>query len=345
LVGAPWRHAWAGRVETLVIDSEALTANPLADPHRRPLLVYLPPGYDDDPGRRYPVIYRLQSLANQVDMWLNRRAFRPNPVEALDALFAAGSAPPVIVVHPDAWTSLGGSQFLDSPGTGRYHTYLCDEVVPLVDARFRTLADREHRGLAGTSSGGYGAMVNAMLRPDLFSAFASHAGDALFEACYAPAFGDAARALSRDHGGSHVRFLDDWRARSGRSRPGDDLLLNLVCMAACYSTDLDGSLHLPFEPDTGRLVPAVWQRWLERDPVRMAPLHADALRSMRAIWIDAGRSDEFHLDLGALAFVKELAALGLDRSTVHFELFEGGHGGLEWRFPLAIGWLAERLTG
>ncbi len=86
------------------------------------------------------------------------------------------------------WTSLGGSQFLDSPGTGNYHTYLCDEVVPWVDARYRTLAAPEHRGIAGKSSGGYGAMVTPMLRPDLFGGLATHAGDALFEMCYLPEF-------------------------------------------------------------------------------------------------------------------------------------------------------------
>src|SRR5205823_15124714 len=88
----------------------------------------------------------------------------------------------------DCWTSYGGSQFLDSPGTGRYHTYLCDEVVPWVDANYRTLPAREHRGISGKSSGGYGAMVTPMLRPDLFGGVATHAGDALFEACYLPEF-------------------------------------------------------------------------------------------------------------------------------------------------------------
>ena len=51
-----------------------------------------------------------------------------------------GAAAAAIVVFVDCWTSFGGSQFVDSPGTGRYHTYLCDEVVPWVDGQFRTLA-------------------------------------------------------------------------------------------------------------------------------------------------------------------------------------------------------------
>ena len=109
-------------------------------------------------------------------------------METADAAVASGACPPVIVVYVDAWTALGGSQFVDSPGTGRYHTYLCDDVVSYVDARYRTAAAPEHRGLAGKSSGGYGAMVTALWRPDVFGALATHAGDALFEVCYLPEF-------------------------------------------------------------------------------------------------------------------------------------------------------------
>ncbi len=338
----PWAHPLAGRLEEQAIDSQALTGNPLGDPHRRPLLVQLPPGYDDAE-RRYPTIFVLQGLTGQVDMWRNRKAFMPNVPEQMDAAMAGG-APPAILVYVDAWTRLGGSQFLDSPGTGRYLTYLCEEVVPFVDERYRTLAVPEHRGVAGKSSGGYGAMVTAMLRPDLFGALATHAGDALFEVAYQPDVREAVRALRDEYEGDYARFWSDFYARPGRPRRTDGALLNMWCMAACYSADPDGSVRLPFETDTGRLIPEVWERWLARDPVRMAPSRADALRSLRGVWIDAGRSDEFYLDLGAEAFRRELEALGLGEAIVRFELFDGTHANLEWRYPLAMAWLAERLA-
>ena len=211
----------------------------------------------------------------------------------------------------DCWTSLGGSQFLDSPGTGRYHTYLCDEVVPWVDERYRTLAAPGHRGISGKSSGGYGAMVTPMLRPDVFGGLATHAGDALFETCYLPEFRQAARALRDEYEGSFDRFWDDFRSRPAFSKESDHVLLNQWCMAACYSTDDDGTVRLPFDPATGELIPEVWQRWLGWDPVRMAPRYADALRSLRAIYIDAGKKDEFYLDLGAEAFRRALAEIGV----------------------------------
>jgi S-formylglutathione hydrolase FrmB len=327
-----------------VIDSEALTDNALGDPRQRPLYVYTPPGYDDDPERRYPSVYLIQGLTGQLDMWRNRSFGGPTVVEAVDAWFATEGTAPAVVVFVDAWTSLGGSQFVDSPGTGRYHTYLCGEVVPFVDAGYRTLDAAAHRGIAGKSSGGYGAMITPMLRPDLFGGLATHAGDALFEACYLPEFREVARALRDGYDGSYDAFWADLRSRPGRSKKSDGVLLNAWCMAACYSADADGTVQLPFEPDTGRLLPEVWDRWLAWDPVRMAAKHAGALRGMRAIWIDAGRGDEYYLDLGAEAFRAELGSIGIGEPVVRYELFDGTHAGIAWRYPEAIGWLAERLS-
>src|SRR5579859_2955934 len=197
--GAPWERPLAGALDRLVVESDLLAGNPLADPALRPLYVYRPPGVARSrEGPSLPSVYVLQGYSGQLDMWLARSAFEPTAVERLDAMFADGECPPAIVVFVDAWTSRGGSQFLNSSGSGRYLDYLCDEVVPFVDASYPSAADRAHRGIAGKSSGGYGAMVVPMLRPDVFGAFASHAGDALFECCYLRDFPAAARSL-RDH--------------------------------------------------------------------------------------------------------------------------------------------------
>jgi S-formylglutathione hydrolase FrmB len=337
----PWSRDLAGRIEEHALASDVLRGNPLGDPHVRPLWVYLPPAYEAEPERRFPTLYSIQGLTGQLDMLRNRSAFRPTVLELVDRLFAEEGCPPALVVFVDAWTSVGGSQFLDSPATGRYHTYLCDEVVPFVDCRYRTLAAAAHRGIAGKSSGGYGAMVTPMLRPNLFGGLASHAGDALFELCYLREFGDAVRAL-RDYGGSFERFWEDFRSRPAFAKATDHVLLNAWAMAACYSANEDGSVDLPFEPETGRLREDVWARWLAWDPVRMAPRHAEALRGLRAVYLDAGRRDEFFLDLGAEAFRRELAALGVE--DVFLELFDAKHGGIEYRYPLGLRYLAERLV-
>ncbi|HVD14910.1 MAG TPA: alpha/beta hydrolase-fold protein [Actinomycetota bacterium] len=336
----PWQKEPAGTFVRELVTSRALEGNPLGDPHERPLWVYLPPGYDDDADRRYPSIYVIQGLTGQVDMWWNRSPFRPNFPELADRMFAAGEAPGCVLVMVDAFTSLGGSQFVNSPGTGRYLDYLCDELVGIVDQRYRTIADRDHRGITGKSSGGYGAMVVPMLRPDVFGALASHAGDALFETCYLPEFRVTARTLRDRYEGSYERFWTDFRSRPAFSQEHDGELLNCWCMAACYSAEQDGTVTLPFDPATGRLREEVWQRWLEMDPVRMAPKHAEALRSMRGVFLDAGKRDEYYLDLGMAAFAAELDALGI---AYTMELFEGTHMGIEYRYPKAVAFLAERL--
>ncbi|WP_327065211.1 alpha/beta hydrolase-fold protein [Kitasatospora sp. NBC_01250] len=337
----PWSADLAGRMDRQVITSELLRGNPLGDPFERPLHVYLPPGYDDEPRRRYPAVYVIQGFSGHLGMWYNRTPFRRPFPETADALFAGGT-PPVVLVLVDAWTSYGGSQFVDSPGTGRYHAYLCEEVVPYVDARYRTLAGREHRAIAGKSSGGFGAMITPMLRPDLFGALATHAGDALYEYCYVPEFPQVVRTL-RPWGGDIGAWWDDFRQRPAMTRPGDDVTLSALGVAACFSADPDGTPRLPFDTGTGELIPELWQRWLDLDPVRMVPRHAEAVRSLRAVWIDAGTRDDFFLDVGAEAFHRAVRAAGLPEQAVRFELFDGGHGGIDYRYPLALDWLARRI--
>ncbi len=337
----PWSYEFAGRLDEHVFDSEVLVGNPLGDPPQRPLWVYVPPGYEEEPDRRYPSVYMIQGLTGQLDMWRNRVPFRRSFPELADEGIASGDIPPVIVVWVDCWTSLGGSQFLDSPGTGRYLTYLCDEIVPWVDARYRTAPDREHRGIAGKSSGGYGAMVVPMLREDLWGGLATHAGDALFEACYQPTFRDSARALRDEYEGSFEKFWKDFRSRPAFTKDSDGNLLNDWCMAACYSTDDDGTVRLPYDISTGRTIPEVWDRWLALDPVRMVPHHAEALRSMRAVYIDAGKRDQYFLDMGAEAYRQALADIGV--TDVSFELFDATHDQIEYRYPKSLKYLAERL--
>jgi S-formylglutathione hydrolase FrmB len=338
----PWSVEMSGRYEEITFKSEVLKDNPLHDPYERPLWVYLPPGYEQETSRRYPTIYQIQGLTGQLDMWRNRAPFRKNFPELADELFARGEIPPCIVVWVDCWTSLGGSQFLDSPATGRYHTYLCDEVVPWIDSHYRTLAQREHRGIAGKSSGGYGAMITPMLRPDLWGGLATHAGDALFEVCYLPDFRSSVRTLRDDYAGSFEAFWQDFRTRPAFTKESDAHLLNDWCMAACYSADPDGTVRLPYDVATGQLIPQVWERWLAWDPVRMVPRHAEALQAMKAIYIDAGKRDQFFLDLGAQAFRQALESIGV--TDIFFELFDATHMGIEYRYPLSLKYLAERLA-
>jgi S-formylglutathione hydrolase FrmB len=338
--GAPWENELRGTFHRHVVESEILADNALGDPARRPLYVYEPANGSEG----LPSIYLIQGMTGQVDMWLNRSAFEPTMLERVDELFTREGVPAAVVVFVDAWTSYGGSQFINSVATGRYMDYLCDEVVPFVDSEYGTAADRDRRGITGKSSGGYGAMVVPMLRPDVFGALASHAGDALFECCYLPEFPQTARLLRDRYQGSFEVFFKEMRAASSFEFGRFGHPLNTYAMAACYSPDEDnpGKAHLPFDIETGRLIDEIWARWLEWDPVRMVSTHAEALASMRLIYLDAGRSDEYFLDLGAQAVANELTTAGIDHSL---DLFDGKHGGLQYRYPVALEALARALSG
>jgi len=233
-------------------ESSALEGNPLGDPATRPLYVWTPQG--DGP---YPTVYVLQGFTGTAPAWFNVRAWESSFPQVVDEL-----APGAIVVLVDAFTAIGGSQFLDSTAIGDYHTYLCDEIVPWVEAR---LPSNGSRAVAGKSSGGFGAMVTAMLRPDLFAGFATHAGDALFEISYRREFVEAARALRDDYDGSFERFLTDFRSRRPLSKKTDHVLINTWAMSAAYSAG-----ELPFDVETAEVKEDVFARWLDWDPVRMA---------------------------------------------------------------------------
>lgn len=337
-----WDPHLTGRLDEHRFPSGLLEGNPLQDPAERPLLVYVPPGYEEDLTRRYPSIYVIQGYTGQVLMWRNREAFRPTFIEQVDDVFSRG-APACIVVFVDAWTSYGGSQYVDSPGTGRYHSYLCDEVVPWIDAHYRTLVAPDARAITGKSSGGFGAMITPMLRPDLFGALATHAGDALYEFCYIPEFPQVVRAL-RPYGGDIQQWWAEFRSRPPLTEPSDPAVLTALGVAACFSADDDGTPRLPFDPVSGVIIEEIWERWLAWDPVRMVPQHAEAVRSLTAVWIDAGTRDDYSLDVGAEAYRSALLEVGLTPDRIAFELFDATHAGIGHRYPLAVQWLAERLS-
>ena len=346
----PWSRPLRGRIDELTIASRALVGNLPGDPSDRPIWVYLPPGYDAEPGRRYPSIYLIQGMTGQIDMWRNRAAFRPTTPENIDALFAGegpgeGAPPPAIVVFVDCWTSYGGSQYLDSPATGAYHTYLCEEVVPFVDARYRTLADRDHRGITGKSSGGYGAMITPMLRPDLFGGLATHSGDALFEVCYGPMFAEAARALRDDYDGSIERWLADFRSRPAFTRKARRVARRGARVFGLLLGRPGRHDPPPVRSGDGRA-----------DPGDLGPLAApgsgadgpDARGRGRAA-LDAG---DLHrrgrpgrvLPRPGRRGISPGVRRGREPRSPSSRSSRPKHGAIEYRYPIAIRYLAERLS-
>ncbi|MBL0169799.1 MAG: prolyl oligopeptidase family serine peptidase [Gemmatimonadaceae bacterium] len=172
-----------GTVHTDSLWSQSLGAT-------KALTVYLPPSYRVSSARRYPVLVYLHGLTGDERNWVDAGRLD----RTLDSLFAAGQ-PEAIVVMPDGddgwYTTWNG--LADLPGCRadrvrkepadaycvpwqHYDDYIARDIVAHVDGRYRTYADGRHRGIAGLSMGGYGAVALALAYPDVFAAAASHSG-------------------------------------------------------------------------------------------------------------------------------------------------------------------------
>jgi enterochelin esterase family protein len=287
------------------------------------------------------VVYFLAGFANGGTQLLNESVWDENLAQRLDRLIAAGSVRPMIVVMPDCRTKFGGSQYINSAATGRYEDHLVSELVPYIDRRFRTRAEREQRAVMGKSSGGYGATVLAMRHPDLFGLAVDHSGDKFFDFCYRADIPACVIALARYHHAVEEFLRDFPQPVQARGRNWFTLV-NMIAMASCYSPNPEtpGGADLPFDPYTGELRTDVWQRWLRHDPVEMVGQHADALRSLRLYYLDCGRSDEHHLQLGNRIYARRLEALSIPHV---YEEFDGGHMNVAHRYDVSLVKISEAM--
>lgn len=319
-------------------ESQVLKGNPLGDPHMREVPVYLPPSYERDRSRRYPVIYWLHGFTGIGLSSINRSLWSPTLPELMDRVIADG-APEAVLVMPDGSTRYGGSQYVNSPATGQYEDHVVRELVPYIDATYRTKASPSRRGTVGKSSGGYGALVLAMRNPDVFGAVASHSGDMYFESCYKPFFWKALNAINKH---SDLRgFLKAFDAMPKKEREATEALTILVAMAMAYSGNSDGTYELPVDVKTGEMRDAIWSKWLEWDPVYMVERHAEALRKMKLVYIECGRKDEWNLHYGARVLSDRLKALGIKHE--HQE-FDDDHMNIQYRYVESLRRLAQVLA-
>jgi enterochelin esterase family protein len=328
-----------GRIQIETISSIVLKDNPLGDPRRREIPVYLPPSYGAARGRRYPVLYYLPGFTGTARGAVNVSPWKENVIERFDRLIVEGKAHEAIVVVVDGFTAYGGSQYLNSTATGRYADFAVYEVVGYIDDKHATVRHPEGRAILGKSSGGFGALTLAMRHPEVFGHCVSHSGDMGFEAVYGPDMYKLATALGR-YGGSLKRFCDEFL--KSRTKEGfDHAAINVLAMSACYSPNAKSALgfDLPCDPRTGEPIPAVWKRWQAHDPVHAAATHAGALRRLKTLWFDAGTKDEFNLHLGARRFSDALKALKI-RHTHEEHGF--GHFDMNERLDKSLPLLAAR---
>ncbi len=315
------------------VQAKALVGNPMGDPARRRVPVITPPGYQES-DESYPTVYFLAGFAGGGTLMLSRSIWSENVPQKIEGWMESGAIAPMIVVIADCLTRLGGSQYINSAATGRYEDHIVEDLVPHIDTAYRTIADRDHRAVMGKSSGGYGATVLAMRHPDVFGLAGDHSGDRYFDFCYQADVPHVVAALSQWQS-SPAKFLAGFpHAARERGRSWFSVV-NMLAMASCYSPNPDSDIgfDLPFDLETGERIEDVWQRWLEHDPVHIVARHARALESLRTYYIDCGKWDEHHLQLGNRIYTRKLRDLGIDHT---YEEFDGGHRNTSHRYEHSL---------
>jgi S-formylglutathione hydrolase FrmB len=327
----------SGTVHRFIVESRVLQGNPLGDPACRELFVYTPPGYDGGPA---PLLADLPGFNSCGPDHVARKGIGENVPERLDRLIGEGRMAPVVVVFADCMTALGGNQYINSAGTGRYADYLVEEIVPFVEARFGC-GGAGRRGVFGKSSGGFGALWHLMHYPGFWSAASCNSGDMDFEMVYKPGIYAALGVLEKwDY--SVERFFAHFDS-AGKVTPQEKGCRMHLALAATYDPDPAAwrGIRLPCDPRTARFDPARWENWLRHDPVLAVERHAQALRQAKGLWIDCGSRDQYFLHFGARRLSAELERLGV--THVHEE-FDDEHLDVDYRMDRFLPFLARALA-
>jgi enterochelin esterase-like enzyme len=315
-LGAEQPQIDRGRLTTYHVQSRALANNRAGDSALQRVDVYLPPGYERESARRYPVVYVLHGFLGSPNDF-TKPTFGGMTVQgAMDTLIASRRVQEMIVVVPNGNNGNGGSFYVNSPATGNWGDYLLRDVIPWVDRTFRTIPSAAGRGLAGHSMGGYAALVQGMQHPELFGAIY-----AMSPCCVDvpaefgpqnPVWAKARAARTRD---------DFWRML----KAGDPWPIHVLAGLSVWFPDtLRAPLYVSWpEVHQGKFDSAFVARWQAQLPIELARKNVAALKGLRGLRIDAGMSDQYaHIPIATRAFSQRLA----DLNVAHvFELYDGDH--------------------
>ncbi len=288
-------EAKKGSWEKIKVHGKSLEGNLEGDSPDRDVFVYLPPNYAASPNRRYPVVYFLHGYAAHAETYWKSLSVPA----AADAAIADGSAREMILVLPDAFTVYDGSMFSSSPTTGDWETFVAKDLTAYIDGHYRTIADRNSRGLAGHSMGGYGTVRIGMKHPETFSALYAMSSCCLMN--------DPQRLVP---------------GASGNQPPSGALANALAAQAAAWAPDtMNPPKFFDLPTKDGELQPLIAAKWTANSPLLMVDQYVPGLKMYRAIAIDVGTKDPFLATNTQLD--QTLTRLGIAHN---FESYEGDHG-------------------
>ncbi len=291
-----------GTLEQIKVPGPSLAGNLEGDPTDRDVFVYLPPGYASSPNKRYPVVYFLHGYGVGAAIYTNAVLNLPG---SADTAIAAG-AQEAIVVLPDAFTKYGGSMYSNSPTIGDWESFVAKDLVTYIDSHYRTLANRNSRGLSGHSMGGYGTMRIGMKHPEVFSALYAMSSCCLMNG--APSLDAVTAETARLTAG----------IAGYQSGTFDNVL---EAQAAAWAPNPQSPWFFDLGFKDGAADPLVQAKWIANSQLVMVDQHVPALKQYKAIMLDVGDKD------GLAASNTELEAALTRLGIAHgWEVYDGDHG-------------------
>jgi S-formylglutathione hydrolase FrmB len=290
-------------VERVLVHGASLEGNLEGDAVDRQVIVFLPPGYQTDRGRRYPVVYALHGYSIGAEQW-TREIHVPQTIEGAFAL----GAREMIVVLPDSKTVHDGSMYSSSATTGDFERFISHDLVAYVDAHYRTIPDRRSRGLVGHSMGGYGAVRIGMKHPDVFGSLY------IMSPCCLAARGAGRSSPAGDSA------LEAVRTPAESARLPFFLRAQLASAAAWSPNPRNPPLYLDLPTRNGEVRPEVLAKWAANAPLAFVDQYVGNLRRYDGIAMDVGDQDGLRVDAGRLHDV--LDAYGIANA---FEVYPGTH--------------------
>lgn len=291
------------KVERIKIHGTALEGNLEGDAVDRDVLVFLPPSYDRQKSRRYPVVYALHGYSIGAEQW-SKEIHVPQTIEGA---FARG-ANEMIVVLPDSRTIHNGSMYSSSVTTGDFERFIARDVVAYIDAHYRTFPNRLSRGLVGHSMGGYGATRIGMKHSDVFGSLYIMSPCCLSPRQAGPANPEMEKILEA------VKTPEDSARLSFPARA------QLAAAAAWSPNPKNPPLYLDLPRKGGEPQPDVLAKFAANAPLAFIDQYIGNLRQYRAISIDVGDKDGLRVDSARLHEV--LDKYGIANS---YELYQGTH--------------------
>ena len=330
-----------GRIDRFVLDSNLLE-NRLGDPTSREILVHIPPKGIDmiDKGGKLPAIIYLAPFTSSGPARAGWKVFSESILQRHERLVESGEMSPCLLVLPDTFTSLGGNQFVDSPVMGNWSTWLSSELKNSILQRYSC---NGNFGLVGKSSGGYGALYNALTNPGQWNAIVSHSGDVGFETMFMPTFSETITHISRY--GSPADYVD-YVMNAPKMSSNDFHSLMICAMAASYDPgECNDSnplgIQLPVDMKYCELDQERWANWLNFDTLRLIESNLNNLNSLELLFIDCGNLDQYGIQYGSRKLVARLSELGVEHT---WQEFDGTHSGIDHRLDISLPLLSKSLN-